>query len=48
MAEITTTDQAVMALEEPLRFLGEKMGRDELENILESCLDDVYEDEDAT
>lgn len=37
--------EAILAMEEPLRVLGDLLARDEVESIIGSCLDDVYEDE---
>lgn len=39
-------DDAVMALETPLRKLAALLSRDEVGSIIEDALDDVYEDDD--
>lgn len=40
-------DEAVLALEAPLRKLAAMLSRDEVESILFDALDDVFEDSDA-
>jgi hypothetical protein len=40
-----TLDEAVLALEEPLRDLAAKLARDEVEAIIREALEDVYENE---
>ena len=42
---MTTLDDAILALEAPLRVIAAQLARDEVESILQECLDDVYEDE---
>ena len=37
-------DKYILALEEPLRAL-KPLGRDNVEEILEACLDDVFEED---
>ena len=39
-------DEAILALEKPLRALASMLARDEVSAILRECLDDVYETED--
>jgi hypothetical protein len=40
---VTDLDDAVLALEAPLRKLAAMLSRDEVESILDDALEDVYE-----
>ena len=48
MASPTFTDEneAILALEAPLRFLASRLAEDEVKAILTECLADVFEHDD--